>query len=140
MNTWTPNRILALVLGIVFTLVGILGFFVAPTMHVGNLLGFDVDVIHNIIHLVIGLAGLAAAFTGWSRRYNQIFGIIYLVLGIAGLIYPALFFDGRLLGITHVNAADDVLHLVVGIVQILVGFFVRDRETGTDTYRPTPTA
>ena len=131
-GTWTTNRILALVLGIVFTLVGISGFFATSSMQPASLLGFGVDVIHNIIHLVIGLAGLAAAFTGWSRRYNQTFGIIYLVLGIAGLI-PALHFgmsgDMRLLGLTYVNGADNVLHLVVGIVQIAVGFFVRDTET-----------
>ena len=138
-GTWTPNRILALVLGIVFTLIGILGFFATSSMQPASLLGFGVDVIHNIIHLVIGLAGLAAAFTGWSRRYNQVFGIIYLVLGIAGLI-PALHFgmvgDMRLLGLTYVNGADNVLHLVVGIVQVAVGFFVHD----TETTRVTPTA
>ena len=146
MNNWTPNRILALVLGIVFTLVGILGFFATSTMAPGYLFGFGVDVIHNIIHLVIGLVGLAAALTAngvWSRRYNQVFGIIYFVLGIAGLI-PALHFgmmgDMRLLGITFVNGADNVLHLVVGIVMIAVGFFVRGTDTGNDSYRPTPTA
>jgi hypothetical protein len=128
------------VLGIVFTLVGILGFFATSTMHPNLLLGFGVDVIHNIVHLVIGLAGLAAAFGGWSRRYNQIFGIIYLVLGVAGLI-PGLYFmsmgDTRLLGLTFVNGADNVLHLVVGIVQIAVGFFVGEDRTAREP-RVTP--
>jgi len=73
-SNWSVNRILALVLGIVFTLVGILGFFATATMAPSYVFGFGVDLIHNIIHLVIGLAGLAAAFTGWSRRYNQVFG------------------------------------------------------------------
>ena len=138
-GTWTANRILALVLGIVFTLVGILGFFATSSMQPASLFGFGVDVIHNIIHLVIGLAGLATAFTGWSRRYNQVFGIIYLVLGIAGLVPPLHFGmmgDMRLLGLTYVNGADNVLHLVVGIVQIAVGFFVHD----AGTVRVTPTA
>ncbi len=96
---------MALVIGIVFTLVGIAGFFVSSSMTVGNLMGFDVDLVHNLVHLVTGLVGLAAAFTGWSRRFNQIFGIIYIIVGIAGLI-PALYFDGRLLGLMHINAAD----------------------------------
>jgi len=138
-GTWTANRILALVLGVVFTLVGILGFFATSSMQPASLFGFGVDVIHNIIHLVIGLAGLAAAFTGWSRRYNQVFGVIYLVLGIAGLIPPLHFgmMGGmRLLGLTYVNGADNVLHLVVGIVQIAVGFFIHD----TVATRVTPTA
>ena len=137
---WSVNRILALVLGIVFTIAGIVGFFATSTMAPGYVLGLGVDVIHNIIHLVIGLLGLAAAFTGWSRRYNQVIGIIYLVLGLAGLIPPLHFGmsgDMRLLGITFVNGADNVLHLVVGIVQIAVGFFVADTTTARTT---TPTA
>ncbi len=123
--TWTPNRILALVLGIVLTLVGIMGFFVSSSMSPGNLLGFDVDVVHNIIHLLTGLVALASVYGGWSRRFNQIFGIIYLVVALAGLI-PALYFDGRLLGLMHVNAADNVLHWVIALAAIIVGFFVRE--------------
>jgi hypothetical protein len=123
--TWTPNRILALVLGIVLTLVGIMGFFVSSSMSPGNLLGFNVDVVHNIIHLLTGLAALASVYGGWSRRFNQIFGIIYLVVALAGLV-PALYFDGRLLGLMHVNAADNVLHWVIALAAIIVGFVIRD--------------
>lgn len=129
-QVWTANRIVALVIGIVFTLVGIAGFFVSSSMTVGNLMGFDVDLVHNLVHLITGLAGLAAAFTGWSRRFNQIFGIIYIIVGVAGLI-PALYFDGRLLGLMHINAADNVLHLVVGVVAAAVGFFVAEDRVGT---------
>lgn len=140
--SWSINRIVALVIGIVFTLVGILGFFATSSMAPGYLFGFGVDVIHNLLHLVIGILGIIAAFSGWSRRYNQIFGIIYLVLGILGL-FPGLHFgmpdDMRLLGITFVNGADNVLHIVVGIVQIAIGFFVHGTDTDRDNYRPTPT-
>lgn len=125
-SDWTTNRIVALVIGIVFTLVGLAGFFVSSSMARGNLLGFDVDLVHNLIHLVTGLVALAAVFGGWSRRFNQVFGIIYIVLGLAGLIYPGLYFNGLLLGLTHVNAADHGLHLVAGIVAAAVGFFVAD--------------
>ena len=128
-QTWTVNRIVALVIGIVYTLVAIAGFFVSSSMAPGNLLGFDVDIVHNLVHLVTGIAGLAAAFTGWSRRFNQVFGIIYIIVGIAGLIYPALYFDGRLLGLMHVNAPDHVLHLITGIVAAGVGFFVHEDVT-----------
>ena len=131
-QAWTANRILALVIGIVFTLIGIAGFFVSSSMTVGNLMGFDVDLVHNLVHLITGLAGWAAAFTGWSRQFNQIFGIIYIIVGIAGLI-PALYFDGRLLGLMHINAADNVLHLVVGVVAAAVGFFVAEDRVGTPT-------
>jgi uncharacterized membrane protein len=119
---WSANRIVALVIGIVFTLVGLAGFLVSSSMARGNLLGLDVDLVHNVIHLVTGLLGLIAAFTGWSRRFNQIFGIIYIIVGLAGLVYPGLYFGGRLLGLMHVNAIDHVLHWIVGLVATAVGF------------------
>ena len=132
---WTPNRILALIVGVIFTLLGIVGFFVSSSMTPGRLLGFDVDLVHNLVHLITGLIGLAAAFTGWSRLFNQVFGIVYLLLGIAGLFYPGLYFSGRLLGIMHVNAADHWLHIIAGVIAIAVGFFVQ--EYPTRSTRPT---
>jgi|ERR1700737_2555521 putative Ca2+/H+ antiporter (TMEM165/GDT1 family) len=125
-TTWTPNRIVAFAIGIVFLIVGILGLVLDTTS--GSLLGFDVDLVHNLVHLLTGVLGLAAAFTGWPRRFNQIFGIVYLLVGIAGLI-PALYFNQRLLGLMHVNAADNVLHLVVGLLAAVVGFFVAEYST-----------
>ncbi len=118
-----------MVIGVVFFVVGILGLLLDTTS--GSLLGFDVDLVHNFVHLLTGILGLAAAFTGWSRRFNQVFGIIYLLVGLAGLI-PALYFDQRLLGLMHVNAADNVLHLVVGGVAAAVGFFVREYARGNE--------
>jgi hypothetical protein len=122
-TTWTPNRIVAFVIGIVFLIIGALGLIFDTTS--GSLFGFDVDLVHNLVHVLTGILGLAAAFTGWSRRFNQIFGIIYIVVGIAGL-FPFLYFDQRLLGLMHVDAADNVLHLVVGLVAAGVGFFMTD--------------
>jgi hypothetical protein len=129
-SAWTTNRIVAMVIGVVFLVIGILGLLFDTTG--GNLLGFDVDLVHNLVHLLTGILGIAAAMTGWSRRFNQIFGIIYLLIGLAGLI-PAFYFGDRLLGLMHVNAADNVLHLVVGIVATGVGFFVHDDVGATAT-------
>lgn len=142
---WTVNRTFALVLGVVFTLIGIIGFFIPAENSTGvqALFGiFDVDTVHNIIHLVTGLIGIAAAFTGQSRTFNQVFGILYTLLGILGLI-SVLYFppgsyghdSGLFLGITHINAADHVLHLIAGIASIVVGFFL----AGSATHA-TPTA
>ena len=126
-TAWTANRIVALIAGIVFTIVGILGLIFDTTS--GNLLGFQVDLVHNLVHLVIGILGLVAAYTGWPRTYNQVFGVIYIILGILGLI-PGLYFDNRLLGIVTINGADNVLHLVAGIILAAVGFFVHDYMSG----------
>ncbi len=129
---WTANRVLTLVLGILFTWVGFFGFFVSLSMTAGILFVFDVDLVHNLIHLVTGLLALFATFAEWSRLFNRIFGVIYLILGIAGL-FPALYLDGRLLGITHVNAADNVLHIVVGLVACIVGYALAEYSATTRT-------
>jgi hypothetical protein len=125
-SAWTTNRIVALVIGIVFLIVGVLGLIFDTNS--GSVFGFDVDLIHNLVHVLTGILGLAAAFSGWSRRFNQTFGVIYLLIGLAGLV-PALYFSQRLLGLMHVNAADNVLHLVVGLGAAVVGFFVNDSVT-----------
>lgn len=134
--SWTANRILALVLGIIFTILGIIGFFTAPENSTGvkAILGlFDSDLIHNVFYLLTGLLGLAAAFTGQSRAYNRAFGIVYIILGLLSLI-PALYFpagtygtdSGLFLGLTHMNAGDIILHLIAGVLAILVSYFVTD--------------
>ena len=139
-STWTTNRIVALTIGIALVLVGIIGFFVPAENSTGvqALFGiFDVDLVHNLIHLVTGILGIAAAFTGWSRTFNRTFGVIYIALGLLGLI-PALYFPagaygtdrGLFLGLMHINAGDHILHLVVGLVAAAVGFGVRDDVTG----------
>ncbi len=135
-TTWTANRILALALGAIFTILGIIGFF-TPTENstgVQAIFGiFDSDLIHNIIYLVTGLLGIAAAFTGYSRHYNRVFGVVYLLWGLLGLI-PVLYFpagtfgtdSGLFLGITHLNAGDHILHIIAGVIAIVVGFFMAD--------------
>ncbi|MBX6754104.1 DUF4383 domain-containing protein [Thermorudis peleae] len=113
-------RLFALVIGIVFLLVGVLGFLLNPSG--GELLGiFAVNVVHNLIHVVVGVLGIAAAYTGRSRLFAQGLGIVYLLVGILGLI-PGLAPDGMLLGLVHINMADNLLHLVVGALSALVGF------------------
>ena len=127
---WSANRLFAMVLGVVFVLIGILGLITANSS-TSNLLGiFGVDLLHNLVHLITGLIALAAVYGGWYRTFNQVFGVIYLLLGLAGLI-PALYSGAagmQFLGIIHINPADNVLHLLAGAVAIILGFFVT--ETG----------
>ena len=136
-SVWTPNRILALTLGIVFTLVAIIGFLTPLENSTGvraELGIFDVDTVHSIVHLLFGVVGIAAAFMGFSRRYNQAFGVIYIVLALLGLI-PALYFpagsfgtdNGLFLGLMHLSIEDHILHLVTGVAAAAVGFGITDR-------------
>jgi Domain of unknown function (DUF4383) len=109
----------AMVLGVVLLLVGILGYVLNPTG--GHLLGiFAVDGIHNAIHVVSGIAGIAAAMMGWSRLFCQAFGLIYLLVGILGFV--ATDSNAMLLGLMHNNMADNLLHLAIGGASTFVGF------------------
>jgi hypothetical protein len=111
----------ALAVGIVVVHVGILGIIPALVPG-GALLGiFAVNALHSVVHLLIGILGIAAAYTGLARRYNQVIGIVYLLLGVLGFI-PGLAPGGALLGIVSINLADNLLHLVAGAAMVAVGF------------------
>ena len=118
---WTANRVLTLIVGMLFTWIGFFGFFASVSMAAGRLLVFDVDLVQNLFHLITGLLALVATFADWPQLFNRIFGVIYLLLGIAGL-FPALYIGGSLFGITHANVADTVLHIVVGLIACFVGY------------------
>jgi Domain of unknown function (DUF4383) len=112
-------RTFAMGLGVVMLLIGILGYLMNPTG--GLLLGiFAVDGLHNAIHVVTGIAALAAAFMGWARVFCQLFGVVYLLIGLLGFV--ATDSSGMLLGMLHNNMADNFLHLAIGGATAYVGF------------------
>jgi hypothetical protein len=82
-------RAVASVFGVSFLAVGLLGFVLNPTG--GELLGiFAVNVLHNLVHLLFGIFGIAAVLVGRSRIYLQGVGVIYLLLTVLGFV-PGLF-------------------------------------------------
>jgi hypothetical protein len=126
----------AAVVGIVFLLVGVLGFVPGITSNYGSmsfashhsdakLLGlFQVSVLHNLVHLVFGVAGLALARTiSGARNYLVVGGIIYLVLFVYGLIVS----ENSMANFVPVNTADDILHLVLGLGMIALGVVLTRR-------------
>jgi Domain of unknown function (DUF4383) len=120
------TRAFALVVGIVFLAAGILGFIPGITVGHEYLLGiFAVDTVHNLINVVIGALGIAAYFGDQTRLYCQGLGIVCLLIGILGFIPALVFGDGMLLGLFHVNLADNVLYVVVGAVAAYLGFAPR---------------
>ena len=131
---WTLARTAAGGVGAVFLLVGILGFIHGITTHYGDLsfaghmsdaklLGvFQVSVLHNIVHLVFGVVGLAAARNpGSAVGYLIGGGVIYLVLWIYGLVID----KHSSANFVPLNSADDWLHFILGLGMIGLGLVVR---------------
>lgn len=126
-------QIATMIVGVVFLLVGILGFIPGVTtnfdqlMFAGHgsgalLLGvFQVSILHNIVHLLFGIAGLACARSVVSSRNYLIWGgVIYLVLWLYGLFVP----HDSMANFVPLNNADDWLHLVLAIGMIGLGFLL----------------
>ena len=105
--------------GIVLLLVGILGFIPGLTPE-GRLLGiFAVDGVHNVIHLLTGIVALfCAGSASAAKGYFKTFGVIYLLVTILGFVQGS----GELLGLISINGADNVLHLLITIVALSLGF------------------
>ncbi len=111
------NSTVALVFGAIYTLVGLAGFFVSETFagtDDNTLLGFEVNHLHNIVHLLIGLALIGASRrTETARRLNLLIGGTYLLLGLIGW-----FIDDTEANIIALNEPDHLLHLATGAVLV----------------------
>jgi Domain of unknown function (DUF4383) len=123
------QKTVALVFGSVFLLIGVLGFVPILTPNEALLGIFMLNGLHSVVHLLFGILGIAAAFTATGRLYNRGVGVIYLILGILGFI-PPLVPNGLLIGLVMINTADNLLHLVIGVVLCSVGFALQNPRTG----------
>ena len=132
-NAVQPRSLLrtaALLVGAVFLLVGVLGFVPGITSHYGDLGGagpdstakllgaFQVSILHNIVHLLFGAAGVLLSRTNENSRLYLIGGgAVYLVLWIYGLVVDKTS-DANFVPL---NSADDWLHFVLGVGMIGLG-------------------
>jgi hypothetical protein len=105
--------------------VGLVGFLVAPGVETHQLVIFDINLPHDVVHLALGLGGLAAYFGGGtaSRLYAQVVGVVLLIVAQAG------FLPQPLLGLLPVGGADIVLHALTGLLGLYVGFVTPERAT-----------
>ncbi|MGI8415177.1 MAG: DUF4383 domain-containing protein [Nakamurella sp.] len=128
-----PVQLVALVVGIVFLLVGILGFVPGITTRYDDmemaghesmamLLGiFMVSALHNVVHLLYGIVGVIASRTArFSCSYLIVGGVVYLVLWIFGLVVD----QDSGANFVPLNTADNWLHLFLGIGMIGLGVLV----------------
>jgi hypothetical protein len=129
------------IMGVVFILVGIVGFL-APGM-----LGMHLSLAHNLVHIVSGALALYFGFAGTlsgARLFCIVFGIVYALLGVAGFLAgggtahsPGLGVDAGhhgggdsnllavLPGSLELASMDHIVHILLGIVFLAGGFLTR---------------
>jgi hypothetical protein len=134
-STRHPVQTVALIYGIIFLVVGIAGFIPGLTSNYDTmqfaghhseamLLGvFQVSILHNIVHLLYGIAGVVLARNADNARHYLLWGgIVYLVLWLYGLFIghdsPANF--------VPLNTADNWLHLGLGVTMVALSFLRRE--------------
>ena len=135
----TPVQNVARLAGIVFLLVGIAGFVPGVTTNLydglefsGNegdaeLLGiFQVSVLHNIVHGLFGIAGLALAATAsGARTFLLGGGAVYVALWLLGIVGGADWIPA--------NDADNWLHLALGVAMVAAGVLLTRGRTAART-------
>ncbi len=127
---WTAAQKFALVAGLVYVSIGVLGFFVTGfDGFVGNfdevLIIFEVNPFHNVVHLAIGGLWLAAAFVLapiGTQGVNFAIGGFYLLAALGGFLGLGIFND--LLSIDGALDTDNFLHLVSGLAALPFGLGV----------------
>ena len=127
------QRLIVLIFGVVYVLVGVMGFI--PGVRTGtdpfgegDLLGiFPVNLLHSVVHLIIGVALLyGSTSTAAAVSVARGVGVVFLLIGILGFVSPDTF------GLMPIGGNDIWLHLASGAVLLVVGFLLpADREART---------
>ena len=122
-------KTMAVLFGVVFLVVGVLGFVPGITKDEMLLGIFHVNTAHNAVHL---LSGLVALFCGMSsvsasQWYFRIFGLVYGAVAVMGFMHMG--HDTMLLGMVSNNDADTYLHVAIAAVSLILGFMPARAET-----------
>jgi hypothetical protein len=120
----------ALIFGWAFVGVGVLGFLVTGAsmeddpLLAPRLLGlFPLNVMHNVVHLLLGVWGIASAGSfAASKSYAVGAGTIYLLLAVLGVFSPSMF------GMVPIGGNDIWLHLLFGLPLLAIGLMAKRPE------------
>lgn len=120
---------LGLVLGVVFLLVGLLGFVSNPI--VGDMGIFHTNGGHSLVHIITGLLFIFVALkaTNSTGIVLKVFGIVYLLVAILGFVMLGSQESVSLLGFIDVNSADNYLHVILAVVVFAAGMMAGKKQT-----------
>ena len=110
------------ILGVVFLLVGVLGFAKA------DLLGAHLSPAHNIVHLVSGVVALYFGFAGTlsaAKAFSLVFGVVYMALGILGMALGTGADRMWEVGPLDLGQADHGIHILLGVIFLAGGLFTK---------------
>lgn len=118
----TPVQMFTLVFGVVYLLVGVLGFINDPILGV-----FSVNALHNVVHLAIGGAlAFSSKDHATAKTVSLVVGVAYLLVALLGFVAKDFMDD-----LLQINTEDNFLHLVSGAVAVYFG------TAGAEMSRPT---
>ena len=127
-------KTVATILGVVFLLIGIVGFI----NH--DFLGTHLSTSHNLVHIISGAVSLyfgLAGSLGGARTFCIVFGVVYALLGVAGFLLgsgPDRMFEAlSSLGL-HLGTMDHIVHILLGAVYLIGGLATKALAT---THRDT---
>lgn len=115
---------IATLLGVVFILVGIVGF-VSP-----EFAGAHLSTVHNVIHLVSGAIALYLGLKGTlaqAKMFCIIFGVVYALLGLVGYLMGDPDRDRlwRVMEGLELGRMDHIIHILLGVIFLIGGFLTK---------------
>lgn len=137
----SPAQLYALVFGAVLLVVGVLGFLadagfggLGSDVQGNDLVVFEVNGWHNLVHIASGLLGLALwRSAAGARAFALGFGGVYLAVTVYGFVT-----GNHVLGLLPVNGPDNVLHLLIAVAGVAAG--LASGRTPARSERPRPAA
>jgi hypothetical protein len=128
------NKRWAMIFGAAFVLVGLLGYVPNPLIGPDGL--FMTNGAHNMAHLLIGVILLVASTQSERAAYlsNMTFGAVYGLLALMGFASIGNEGHANLLGMVHINGADNWLHLFLALAMIGVAMAAHRSHTHVNVH------